>query len=172
MRNSLIASVFVGLLALPGLSQALTISPDDAQWMDLSPITNNTPQALAEASALCSCSLINSGPNSNKMFETGGGENPDQTINPPVGFQYLFVKDGAHLPAWYLFDLSALGWTGPGESIELENFWPGAGAISHISGYGTFQPPTGVPEPATLSMLALGLAAVGVARRRAQGNLA
>lgn len=76
---------------------------------------------------------------------------------------YLLVKDGNQVPAWYLFDLTALGWDGM-EDLVLSDFWPAQGAISHVSLYGTTG--TSVPEPVTLTLLGLGLPAAGVAGRR------
>jgi hypothetical protein len=80
---------------------------------------------------------------------------------------YLLIKDGASSPAWYLFNLTSLGWNGM-ETIEIQDFWAGAGpagrgAISHLTLYGGT---TSVPEPATLSLLAVGLLGTGVLRRR------
>lgn len=74
---------------------------------------------------------------------------------------YLLVKDGNHLPAQYLFDIS--GWAG-NEDIKLTGFWPGNGAISNIRILGTA---TRVPEPATIALLGSGLAVLCVRRRRA-----
>jgi hypothetical protein len=81
------------------------------------------------------------------------------------GTSFILVKDGNSTPAWYLFNLTNLGWNGT-EQLVLENFWVGRGAISHVALYGT--PTTSVPEPATLSLLAAGLLGAGVLRRRSQ----
>ncbi len=81
---------------------------------------------------------------------------------------YLAIKDGNSDPSYYFYDLSA--WDGS-MNIDMQDFWPGRGAISHVSiwgrdgddGTGTG---TGVPEPATLALLGLGLLGISVARRR------
>jgi hypothetical protein len=75
---------------------------------------------------------------------------------------YLLLKDGSQVPAWYLFNLTALGWTGT-EQVTATGFWPNQGAISHVSLYGA----VGVPEGgSTLALLGLALAAVGLLRRK------
>jgi hypothetical protein len=71
---------------------------------------------------------------------------------------YLLVKDGRQDPAWYLFDLD--GWDGM-ETLELRNFWPAQGAISHVSLYCT-----PVPEPSTILLLGAGLIGLTVYSRR------
>jgi hypothetical protein len=89
---------------------------------------------------------------SNAIITYTGG--PGGPFVGPIA--YLLVKDGAQKPAWYLFNLTAIfNWDGK-EILELSNFWPGKGAISHVSLYGT-----SVPEPATMLLLGVGL--VGLA---------
>ena len=73
---------------------------------------------------------------------------------------FLLVKDGNHDPAWYLFNLTDNSWDGM-ETLNLEQFWPNGGNISHVSLFGT---QVQVPEPATIFLLAaslLGLAGIG-----------
>jgi hypothetical protein len=76
---------------------------------------------------------------------------------------FLLVKDGNQSPAWYLFNLTALGWNGT-DTLDLSGFWPNQGAISHVSLFGTR---TSVPdEGATLGLLGIGLVGIALLRRR------
>jgi hypothetical protein len=76
---------------------------------------------------------------------------------------HLLVKDGNATPAWYLFNIT--GWDGM-ETIELRNFWPNQGAISHISIYGNG---TSVPDGGSVALL-LGMALMGLAGFRRMMN--
>ena len=136
------------------------------------------PQALAEAAVNCACVL---GTEQYKQNAGGGEEKPlagsyQTTFNGELsggsiaftggaylaGQMFLFVKDGNHNPAWYLFDLDELGWDGQ-STINLSGFWPAQGSISHVSLFGGFST---VPEPATLSLLGIGLFGLAALRRR------
>lgn len=79
------------------------------------------------------------------IIEYTGGD----SISCPECF--LLVKDGASAPNWYVFNISS--WNGT-ETIYMEDFWVGQGAISHVTIFGNN---TSVPEPGTLALLACGL---------------
>lgn len=71
---------------------------------------------------------------------------------------YVLVKDGNANPAWYLIDISS--WDGM-EDLDLQNFWPTQGAISHVS---IFVRP--IPIPAAFWLFGSGLLGfVAMARR-------
>jgi hypothetical protein len=77
---------------------------------------------------------------------------------------YLLVKGGrATSVSQYLFDLGS--WDGQ-DSIILAGFWPDRGAISHVA---LFSPAIAiVPEPASLTLMLLGIGTVGAARYRSR----
>jgi len=78
---------------------------------------------------------------------------------------YLLVKGGSQTPAWYLFDLTFLGWDGMA-TLDIEGFWPAQGSISHVALYGTAGTPRVPDAGSTLAMLGVGLALVAWARRK------
>lgn len=92
------------------------------------------------------------------------------------GICILIIKDGNQNPAQYLFDLGTTGfnWNGT-DQIVMTGFWPQQGSISHVEIRGTPGIPrcsptdcgsSEAPEPGSVALLGLGLALVGVLRRR------
>ncbi len=180
MKNFVGVSLLAAALLVPVSSvQALEIYPGvglpGSEW---SGSQTGTPQALAEAATACGCVL---GTEQYKQNAGGGEEKPlagsyQTNFNGDLsggsitwtggayldGQTFLFVKDGNHSPAWYLFDLDELGWNGT-DTINLSGFWPSNGSISHVSLFGGFST---VPEPATLSLLGIGLFGLAALRRR------
>jgi len=77
---------------------------------------------------------------------------------------WMVVKDGAHTPGWYLFDISS--WNGT-DDIELSNFWLSSdgtsGSISHIA---IFSGTASVPAPSTLALFGIAMLGLGFSRRK------
>lgn len=117
--------------------------------------------------------------------ETVGWYNVEDTTDPlntniiafrlTAGFGHYLIKNASNIRVliqnntdylWGAFDTTIVGGLGSGTPLNLGSDMN----ISHVSGSGT--PTTTVSEPGALSLLALGLVAFGISRRRrnASGN--
>lgn len=76
---------------------------------------------------------------------------------------YLWVKDGNHNPSVYVFDIS---WWNGIETLILDGFWTGGGAISNLGIFGRPGGDMQVPEPGTLGLLGIAALGLGLVRRR------
>lgn len=101
------------------------------------------------------------------LIEYTGGDAID-TSQPT----YLLIKDGNANPGWYLFDLTVdgagdgLDWNGT-DDLDLDDFWPNQGAISHASLWGTSKEvPDGGTTLALLGTSLLGMIGFRKARTR------
>jgi hypothetical protein len=165
-------------------ANALLLTPTDADWQgsipknpkadDIETITGTSSQltllykndqGVGEEGSLAGSydtSYFNTptDPKDAKIEYTGGSS----VSGSPI---YLLVKDGNSNPIWYVFDIT--GWNGT-DTIDLQNFWPEQGAISHVSIYGT-ETRTNVPDAgSSVALLGLALTSVGLLRRKLQAK--
>jgi hypothetical protein len=77
---------------------------------------------------------------------------------------YMLVKDGKQFPAWYFYNMTALGWNGQ-EQLALSGFWAEQGAISFVGLYGGSPPPRVPDGGSSLLMLGSGLLGLGSIRK-------
>ncbi len=186
MNNIIKSGLSAGLLTATLLTtqavNALVISPSDCDDFggSVTCLTGNetaTPDVLAAIAAVY--------PTLDEIYkqDVGGGESGSlsgayttsfsNSISDPMDALiewdgpavcsdcYVLVKDGNSTPAWYFFDLTSL-WNGT-DDLDLQDFWPNRGAISHVSLFGD----TGVvPAPAISLLLGSGLVMIGLSRRK------
>ena len=111
-------------------------------------------------------------------YETGFIDNNEASLIAHISFTdvikpvaYLLAKDGSakdnnpDTHAWYLFNLTALGWNGS-DIVTINGLWPDQGSFSHISLYSSGDPNIPIPEPYTLLLLGLGLVGIAGIRRK------
>lgn len=172
MKNVMLLLCLIVVFVFSSPSHALLITPDsdflktgnETSQSDINTIISpligastflyksdvGTPPV--ESGLIDNYETIFSNGNSNALIEYVGGDY--------ITSAYLLVKDGNHTPAWYLFDLTTI-WNGI-ETIELQNFWPEGGAISHVSLYGVET----VPEPTSMLLLGFGLIGLSAVSRK------
>lgn len=173
----LVVGILAVSLAFVYNAQALLITPSTTpQWTGNQ--TSNAQIETAIASTISPSSLLyksnvgspEEGPlaaNYTTSYFNSPTDPMDAQIKWDGGYfvgptAFLLVKDGNHEPAWYLFQLTSLGWDGR-ETLYLNNFWPQQGAISHVALYGS----RAVPEASTMLLLGAGLVAVaGIGRKK------
>jgi hypothetical protein len=179
--RSILAGSFLLSLITPLSAVVINIAPSDAILSG-----NQTGQTQIDAFI---ASTLNGATEAYKKDVDGGVETPlvnsyNTTFNPasePSGATityeggpivnpsaYLLVKDGNATPAWYLFNLTGLGWTGI-ETLELTGFWENTqGAISHVALYGGGGTGIrGVPDGgSTIALLGGALMLLGALARR------
>jgi hypothetical protein len=175
MKRRFFLVVFCALLAFAAQANAFSITPligtlNSTRWegndtanLDADDIELIVGEPfLLELYKQNTGEAFDTGPLAGSIVTTLNGDLSGGTIaftGGPFNFvDYLFVKDGNQTPAWYLFDLDALGWNGS-ETLELSEFWPNQGSISHVALYG-------VPIPAAAWLLGSGLLGLIAIRRR------
>jgi hypothetical protein len=180
--TSRVISLAVLLAGMQGTALALTIDPTSGVLNVTRWEGSQTSQSEIDAAI---ASLINGGTlvykNDAPGSETGSlsasynttfvppGDPLSATITHVSGTPFVggtafgLVKDGSANPAWYLFNLTALGWNGT-DDLVFQNFWPGTGAISHVSLYDA---PASVPDSGlTIVLLGFALLATGLLKRK------
>lgn len=162
-----VSNVASAIVITPGTPAVLSVT-DDSYDGDYAASVTFFSGFAPLAYAVQADQLVEAGPFASSIvssFDPVGGPTPPtsglldfQGLNL-TGSSYLFV---AGLANYYFFDLSANSYTGLNEDIALSGFFPDTDLITFVAVFGNG---TAVPEPATLSMLVIGLGCV--AGRRA-----
>jgi hypothetical protein len=181
MNKFLLGAVLAVGMALN--ANALLLTPADADWQGSTPKNPNADaiESITGTSAQLTTLYKNDvgGVDSGSLagsYDTTYFNTPTDPEDAKIEYKggpivsgspiYLLVKDGNNDPIWYIFDIT--GWNGT-ETIELENFWPNQGAISHVSIYGTGT--TNVPDAgSSVALLGLALTSVSLLRRKLQAK--
>jgi hypothetical protein len=185
IRLLALAGVFVGglLSTAEAALVDLTVTPDDCNttytcWTsnDNSNLSASDVETITGATGLLSYYKQDQGAGSDSgtfadsyetTFDNIPADPEDALIEllageDPItcGTCFLVVKDGNNAPAQYIFDLSGLGML---NSIDMNDFWPQNGAISHVEIFGSV---SAVPVPAAIWLFGTALVGfAGMARR-------
>jgi len=194
MKRIVSLTAVLGLALLtPALTEAATIfltpSTPGIVSATLLPPSNCEPECIEDALGVADAGSLlykanQGGPEEGSfagsystVFSNTASDPEDATISYTGGASiscpacYLAIKDGASSPNWYFYDLAA--WDGISD-IVMTGFFPGKGAISHVSIWGGPAEEEGgaeeegstVPEPASLLLFGVGVAATAARLRR------
>ena len=182
MKNSIKILIGLALVAFTSQAQALIITPATTGWSGITPVNPDaadvsTIVGVADLVSLYKAevpkdlggSVVEEGSFASSYETTFGpiDNDPEDALISYVGGDiiscpecFLLVKDGDQNPRWYIFDIGS--WNGLVD-IDIQDFWPDQGAISHVEIFGKS---ANVPEPGMVALLSIGLLGMVVARRR------
>jgi len=159
------------------VAAAVNADPSSSALVQASAGGTGTGTVLAQTATGLTPVVVEAGPFA-ASYATAFANSPsspqDATVSYGAGASiamsslFLYVRDTSAQPAFYIYDLlvSGLSWNGL-DSLQLQGFWPNAGAIEELKivGGSTRPTPTPVPEGSSLALLALGLGVLALRRR-------